>query len=99
MASKENDLFVSRQEEYDIRTRLNSQFFLELYLNFFRIGLSTSLSYIKHRSYAAVTKSGRRLGDWVSGRVFGTWDAWAGTWGGGARGRGDAQTNMLSFLR
>ena len=30
---------------------------------------------------------GRGLGDWDVGRVFGTWDAWAGTWG-----RGDVGT-------
>ena len=30
---------------------------------------------------------GRGLGDWDAGRVFGTWDAWAGT-----RGRGDVGT-------
>ena len=36
-----------------------------------------------------MTKSGTGLGDWDVGRVFGTWDAWAGTWGRGDVGRGD----------
>ena len=40
-------------------------------------------------------KVGRGLGDWDVGRVFGTWDAWAGTWGRGdvgTWGRGDVGT-------
>ena len=38
---------------------------------------------------------GRGLGDWDVGRVFRTWDAWAGTWGRGdvgTWGRGDVGT-------
>ena len=35
---------------------------------------------------------GRGLGDWDAGRVFGTWDAWAGTRGRGTWGRGDVGT-------
>ena len=38
---------------------------------------------------------GRGLGDWDVGRVFGTWVAWAGTWGRGdvvTWGRGDVGT-------
>ena len=41
---------------------------------------------------------GRGLGDWDVGRVYGTWDAWAGTWG---RRDGDVgmRKRRLSFLR
>ena len=35
---------------------------------------------------------GRGLGDWDVGRVFGTWDAWAGTWGRGDVGTWDVGT-------
>ena len=37
-------------------------------------------------------KVGRGLGDWDAGRVFGTWDAWAGTRGRGKWGREDVGT-------